>query len=94
MAKGTFYVYIAVDSWGAFQVGLTNDLTARLLEHRRIEASRTVLRLEPARLLYFEEIPSLSAAVQRERQLRTLPRGRKKWLVNRVNPEWRDLLEA
>lgn len=87
-----FYVYMAVDPFGSLHVGVTNDLVRRRLEYRLAYPARVSgLVLEPARLVYFEVISSLPNAVRREQQLRTWKRGRKKRLINAVNPEWRDL---
>jgi putative endonuclease len=89
----TFYVYIVVDPYGAYRVGVTNDLALRLSEYRRVEASNGTIRREPTRLLYYEVIGNLSAAMDRERVLKAWKRGRKKRLIRAVNPEWRDLLD-
>ena len=91
MLTGTFYVYIVVDPYGSYRVGVTNDLALRLMEYRRIDASNGAAGREPTRLLYYEVIGSLGAAIERERVLKAWKRGRKKRLIRRVNPEWRDL---
>lgn len=91
MISGTFYVYIAVDPYGSFRVGVTNDLVRRLLEYRRVDGSTDRAR-EHSRLVYYEVWSNLTAAVQREQQLRTWKRGRKKRLIGAVNPGWEDLL--
>ena len=92
MISGTFYVYIVVDPYGSFRVGVTNDLVLRLLEYRRVDLSNGAAGLEPSRLVYYEVVSSLTAAVQREQQLRTWKRGRKKRLIGAVNPGWVDLM--
>jgi putative endonuclease len=89
--SGTFYVYIVVDPYGSFRVGVTNDLVRRLLEYRRIDGSNGAGR-EPTRLVYYEVWSNLTAAVQREQEVRTWKRGRKKRLIGAVNPGWEDLL--
>ena len=90
MLSGTYYVYIVVDPYGTFRVGVTNDLATRLLEYRRTEPVRGA----PTRLLYYEILTNLSAAIAREQVLKTWRRGRKKRLINAVNPQWQDLLGA
>ena len=88
----SFYVYMAVDPFGSLHVGVTNDLVRRLLEYQAAFPVQTCgMELEPARLVYYEVISSLPRAVRRQEQLRTWKRGRKKRLINAVNPEWRDL---
>jgi len=90
--SGTFYVYIVVDPYASFRVGVTNDLVRRLLEYRRVDGSNGGAGREPSRLVYYEVWSNLTAAVQREQQLRTWKRGRKKRLIGTVNPGWEDLL--
>ena len=87
-----FFVYIAVDPFGSFHVGVTNDLAGRIGE-LQLHHPVTVrgIALQPTRLVYYEVISSLPKAVYREQQLKTWKRGRQKRLVNAVNPEWRDL---
>ena len=95
MISGTFYVYIVVDPYGSFRVGVTNDLVRRLLEYQAAYPVHTCgMVLEPARLVYYEVISSLPRAVRRQEQLRTWKPGRQKRLINAVNPEWRDLAAA
>jgi predicted GIY-YIG superfamily endonuclease len=43
------------------------------------------------RLIYFEELPDMGAARERERRLKGLNRAKKDALVYAVNPELRDL---
>jgi putative endonuclease len=90
--SGAFYVYIVVDPYGSFRVGVTNDLVLRLLEYRRVDESNAAAGLAQSRLVYYEVVSSLTAAVHREQQLRTWKRGRKKRLIGAVNPGWEDLL--
>ena len=92
MISGTFYVYIVVDPYGSFRVGVTNDLVVRLLEYRRVDGTSGGTQREPSRLVYYGVWSNLTAAVQREQQLRTWKRGRKKRLIGTVNPGWEDLL--
>ena len=93
MISGTFYMYIVVDPYGSFRVGVTNDLVLRLLEYRRVDQSNGAAGPDQSRLVYYEVMSSLPAAVQREQQLRSWKRGRKKRLIGAVNPGWADLLE-
>jgi putative endonuclease len=92
--SGTFYVYIVVDPYGSFRVGVTNDLVLRLVEYRRVDGTNGSVELEHSRLVYYEVLSNLNAAVQREQQLRTWKRGRQKRLIGAVNPGWDDLLAS
>jgi putative endonuclease len=43
------------------------------------------------RLVYFETFEEASAAIRREKQLKSGSRAKKVALINALNPEWRDL---
>ena len=42
-------------------------------------------------LVYFEDVNDIQAALQREKQLKRWNRKWKLELIEKVNPEWRDL---
>lgn len=42
-------------------------------------------------LVYFEETSEIESAIQREKQLKTWKRNWKLELIEKGNPEWRDL---
>ncbi len=42
-------------------------------------------------LAYFEEFDSIRDAIEREKQLKNWSRTKKVTLIERENPEWRDL---
>jgi predicted GIY-YIG superfamily endonuclease len=45
------------------------------------------------RLVYFEMTSDALSAIRREKRLKRLSRGRKLRLIEKVNPDWRDLAE-
>ena len=45
------------------------------------------------RLVYFEETSSVEAAIAREKQLKNWRRAWKLELIEKENPEWRDLAD-
>ena len=73
------YILRCVDN--TFYVGHTDDVASRLQRHRLgLAANHTALRL-PVDLAYTEELPSLEAAVQRERQLKRWSAEKKAALI-------------
>ena len=43
------------------------------------------------RLLYFETFREVSNAIAREKQLKGWRREKKVWLIEKENPQWKDL---
>jgi putative endonuclease len=41
--------------------------------------------------IYFEETEDVNAAIAREKEIKKWRREKKNTLVNRVNPDWKDL---
>jgi len=46
------------------------------------------------KLVYFEVFTDINQAISREKQLKKRNRKRKNYLVNSMNPEWKDLSEG
>jgi putative endonuclease len=69
---------------------VTTDLARRLEEHRRGFVAHTA-RYNIRRLIYFESHETVLDAIAREKQLKNWRREKKLILINRSNPEWRDL---
>jgi putative endonuclease len=89
------YVYmLASKPYGTLYIGVTNDISRRVFEHRERRASRFTKRYGVTRLVWFEEHPTVPDAIQRETSLKRWKRDWKIDLVNKTNPEWRDLYET
>ena len=89
---GPFYVYILASRYrGTMYVGVTNDLSRRMAEHKAGFVPRFTRKYHVHALVYFEEYGSILEARQREH---TLKRWRREWkfaLIEKENPDWRDL---
>jgi len=46
-----------------------------------------------SKLLYFEKLLTSEEAIQREKQLKKWNRNWKEALINKINPDWKDLAE-
>ncbi len=66
---------------GALYPGATTDLDRRYAEHRAGQACRTTRLDPPIALVYIEELPTCSAARQREAQVKRWSRAKKETLV-------------
>ena len=87
-----FYVYILTNRpYGVLYVGVTNNLMSRLSQHQQKLLPGFTNSYGVTRLVYFEEFSSIIEARARERSLKRWRRAWKFDLVDRLNPEWRDL---
>jgi putative endonuclease len=74
-------------------VGVTNDLARRIEQHRVKVVPGFTAKYGLMKLVYFEEFASILEARAREYSLKRWRRVWKLALVDKVNPEWRDLIE-
>ena len=93
MAK-RFFVYILTNGpRGVLYVGVTNDLVRRLSEHKAKLVPGFTKSYGVALLVYYEEYPSILEARAREAVLKRWRRAWKIELVDKFNPDWRDLTD-
>ncbi|WP_295851295.1 GIY-YIG nuclease family protein [Tardiphaga sp.] len=92
--EGSFYVYILASRYrGTLYVGVTNDISRRIAEHQSGAADGFTRRYKIDRLVHVEEYASILEARAREHALK---RWRREWkfaLIEKLNPEWRDLAD-
>ena len=72
-------------------IGVTNDLTRRIGEHKSGEMSGFTSRYNINKLVYYETFSSIEAAIFREKQLKNCSRNKKVNLILAKNPGWVDL---
>ena len=89
-----YYVYI-LTNWNnkVMYIGVTNDLTRRVYEHKNKLVKGFTSRYNVNKLVYFEYTSDIKAAIEREKQLKGWIRKRKNELVEQFNPQWNDLSE-
>lgn len=87
-----YYVYIlASKKEGVLYIGVTNDLTRRVYEHKNHLHKGFTDKYFVGRLVYFEETPDVKSALLREKQMKKWNRKWKENRINENNPEWKDL---
>jgi putative endonuclease len=87
-----FYVYILQSaSRRALYIGMTNNLDRRVFEHRMHRAVGFTDDYCAIRLVYWENFSNVHNAVAREKQLKNWRREKKLRLIEKFNPEWKDL---
>ena len=87
-----YYVYILVN-WNnrVLYVGVTNNLVRRLYEHKNKLGDCFTKRYNVHKLVYYEHITYVYAALEREKEIKAWRREKKNRLIERFNPTWRDL---
>ena len=87
-----YYVYIlASQRNGTLYVGVTNDLARRIGEHKSGIVSGFTRQYGVNHLVYFEEHASILEAREREHRMKRWKRIWKLELIEKLNPDWRDL---
>jgi putative endonuclease len=72
-------------------VGVTNNLTRRIWEHKSKLIEGFTKKYNIDKLVYFESFDNPKYAIKREKQLKAGSRKKKIELINKINPEWKDL---
>jgi len=88
-----YYVYIMAGKSGVLYIGVTNNLERRVAAHKNKTAGKFTSRYNVNRLMYYEVYNDINLAIAREKQLKAGPRKNKVELVEKENPEWRDISE-
>jgi putative endonuclease len=92
MSDRQYAVYILTNAHHTvLYTGVTNDLQRRVLEHRSGTGSVFTRKYKVRLLVYFELGDDIGQAIYREKQIKAGSRQDKVDLINRFNPEWKDL---
>lgn len=89
-----YYVYIMSSFSYVLYIGVTNNLEARVFQHKQELIDGFTKRYHVTFLVFFEATDDISAAIQREKQIKGWSRKKKIALVKTMNPEWKDLSEG
>ncbi|MFZ1990580.1 MAG: GIY-YIG nuclease family protein [Alphaproteobacteria bacterium] len=88
----TYFVYIMTNRPnGTLYIGVTNDLVRRVSEHREGLVEGFTKKYGLKWLVYYESFEDISAAIAREKALKTWLRAWKVRLLRAKNPDWDDL---
>ena len=90
----TYYVYILASKRnGTLYVGMTNDLTRRVFEHKSGLIDGFTKKYTIDKLVYFESTTDVNEAIAREKRLKKWKRQWKIDLIEKLNPGWQNLSE-
>ena len=89
-----YWVYILASKRnGTLYVGLTNDLARRVWEHRTGVGAAFTRKHGVTRLVHVQPFDDISLAMAQEKKLKKWRRAWKLALIERDNPQWRDLYD-
>ena len=91
MTKQPAVYMLASQPNGTLYTGVTNDLVRRVWEHRNDTIDGFTKKYGVHRLVYYELHASMIEAIRREKQIKKWRRAWKIELIEKENPEWRDL---
>jgi putative endonuclease len=92
--NASYFVYILASGRnGTLYIGVTNDLARRLAEHKGKFAPGFTRQYQVDQLVYFEAFASILEARAREHSMKRWRRAWKIELIEKHNPEWRDLTD-
>ena len=87
----TYFVYIVASRSLVLYVGVTNDLVRRMYEHKHKIFQGFTEKYDVDRLLYFETFADIQQAINREKQLKGWARSKKLVLIEKSNPEFKEI---
>ena len=79
--RTVWHIYILETLTGQLYTGMTKDLVRRMKEHQKGKSCRFTRTFGFKKLLYTEDFPTRSKAMQRECQIKTFPRQKKLKLI-------------
>ena len=90
MERSWVYIITNKDN-NVLYTGVTSNLSQRIAQHREKIYGGFSKKYNLTKVLYFEELPNITDAILREKQIKRLPRRRKILLIERVNPFWKEM---
>lgn len=89
------FVYIMANKRnGTIYIGVTNNLSNRVWQHKQNVIESFTKKYSIHRLIYFEQHGSIHLAIEREKQIKKWRRQWKLELIERANPGWSDLYDS
>ncbi len=87
-----YHVYLlASRRYGTLYLGVTNDLSRRVWEHKAKTIRGFSAKYEVTRLVWYEDYERIDEAIAREKALKKWRRDWKINLIEGMNPDWIDL---
>jgi len=91
MEKNFFVYILASGRNGTLYIGVTSDLRKRVWEHKEKIIDGFTKKYGVDRLVWFDRCPDAVSAIASEKRMKAWKRAWKLELIERTNPDWRDL---
>ena len=91
MEKISYVYMMGSASRRSLYTGVTASLFKRIWEHKNDLGGYFSKKYKCHRLVYYESFADVTAAIEREKEIKGWRRGKKNSLVESMNPEWKDL---
>ena len=92
MNEKNYCVYIISNKRnGTLYTGVTNNLLRRIIEHKRMDENGFSKKYGLNKLVWFEQTNDVKLAIQKEKQMKKWKREFKINVIEKMNPEWKDL---
>ncbi len=92
MKTGGYIYFLTNKNHTVLYVGVTSNLEQRIQQHRTgYFKNAFTSRYNITKLVYYEMLLTIEDAIHREKQLKGGSRKKKIELINKRNPEWKDL---
>ncbi len=89
-----FHIYILASKRnGTLYIGVTSDLVRRVYSHKNNLVEGFTKKYNIHNLVYYEQRGSAEDAIVREKQLKRWKRSWKLELIEKDNPQWKDLYD-
>ncbi len=87
-----YFVYILTNKTNrVLYIGVTNDLSRRMFEHKNEQIEGFTKRYHLHKLVFFEEFSNINDAISCEKRLKHWTRAKKNALIETKNTNWKDL---
>ena len=89
------YIYILTNKNNTtLYVGVTAYLKERIIQHKeKCDKNSFSARYNLNKLVYYKAFQMVGDAIGREKQLKAGSRAQKISLIERINPDWKDLFD-
>ena len=90
------WVYIMCSmNHSTLYVGVTSNLPSRVYEHKhKSHPSSFTAKYNCMNLIYYKYYGTITEAIAEEKRIKGASRKKKEYLINGMNPEWKDLYEV
>ena len=87
-----YYIYILTNErHTVLYTGVTNNINRRCREHQEGLIPGFTQKYNVKKLVYYEVCDLITMAIAREKQIKSITRAKKEALINKFNPEWKEL---